>query len=158
MKFKTIYISQNGIGNVFFLAQEAPSIEKQTEFVENKNIAIFLAEKINAEICLLAPSYTKGIRNGDATVNGKPFEFKTIEVNSKTAIQNAYRKKGKKQAPNILFHVVANIDFEIFIRYLKGIMKESDRIDEIWIIYKEKLEQFTKKQVLNWKPPKKPKS
>ncbi len=154
MKFKTIYISQNGKGKV----ESALFIEKRFEYIENTKIAIFLAEKINAEICLLPVNDTSGVKSADATVNGKPFEFKTIEVNSKTAIQNAYRKKGKKQAPNILFHVVANIDFEIFIRYLKGIMKESDRIDEIWIIYKEKLEQFTKKQVLNWKPPKKPKS
>jgi hypothetical protein len=117
---------------------------------KNIKTAIFLA-KLGYQVHLLEVVNIQGHKNPDAYIVNENmiFEFKQNHTPTKSAIDVEIHA-AKKQASNILIHIQSEIKVGDLIDGIEGRTlrpENADKINNIWLIWKEQLFQFSYSQI-----------
>lgn len=135
----TIYESDTG-----GLVEAEKSVNKN-ELRDNKAIAEFLAD-LGHKVRLLGVDNTPGVKNPDALVNGKTFEFKTNKQATKSAIDNELRK-AKKQADHIVLHITSDISVADLADAISDRMARAENVNELWLMHNDNLIKLKKAEL-----------
>lgn len=111
--------------------------EKEIEYIKNLDTAKLLSKKWQNDIRLKFP-VSKNKFNYDAEIGNKKFEFKH-PVSSNFGTLDSQLRKGKKQAPNIVFHYENISEFNGLKLAFDKRMKKSKSWDSFTIIHNKKL-------------------
>jgi Contact-dependent growth inhibition CdiA C-terminal domain len=122
------------------------------ERTKNIETAKFLA-RLGYQVRLLEVLNIQGHKNPDAYLVQEDmiFEFKQNQKPTKSAIDVEIHA-AKKQASNILLHIQSEIKVGDLIDGIEGrtLRPENiDKINNIWLIWKEKLFQFSYVEIIN---------
>jgi hypothetical protein len=120
------------------------------ERIKNIETATFLAQ-LGYQVKLLEVLNIQGHKNPDAYLVREDmiFEFKQNQKPTKSAIDVEIHA-AKKQANNILLHIQSEIKIGDLIDGIEGrtLRPENvDKINNIWLIWKERLFQFSHNQI-----------
>jgi Contact-dependent growth inhibition CdiA C-terminal domain len=119
------------------------------ETARNVETAIFLA-KHGYKVRLLPIDNTPGIKNPDAYLIDQELvvEFKHNFTPTASAIENELRD-AKKQANYVLLHIQCDLTKGALIRGLRLQIHRAVNLEEVWIIFRGELFQFTPEEVRN---------
>jgi hypothetical protein len=147
--------------NLFILIPEPASKSLQAGYVEvhithhtketaqNVETAIFLA-KLVFKIRLLGIDNTPGVKNPDAYFVDERIivEFKHNQTPTPSAIENAL-KDAKRQADHVLLHIQSDLTKGDLIHGLRRHIHRAPNVKSVWIIYQNKLYQFSREEIRN---------
>jgi SPP1 gp7 family putative phage head morphogenesis protein len=124
---------------------EAEQSVNKNELRDNKEIAQFLAD-LGHKVRLLGVNDAPGVKNPDALVDGKVFEFKTNKEATKSAIDNELRK-AKKQADHIVLHIKSDISVPDLADAISDRMGRAKNVNEVWLIHDDNLIKLKKAEL-----------
>ena len=125
--------------------------QSRNEKKENREIALYLANKYGYEIDLIPKvDEVAGMTNADSFNHtlGYKQEYKTIKTCSINAIDQAIRK-GAKQADSIVLRIVNGFSYIPVSRALLARVRRSHNIAEIRLIVGNKDALFTREAILS---------
>jgi hypothetical protein len=115
----------------------------------NIEITIILA-KHGYKVRLLIPSDLSRVRTPDAFLVDENIrvEFKQNNKPTHSAIENELRY-ARTQSAHIVLHVASKLRKGDLINALQSRVQRTRVIETIWLIWKEKLHRFKRKEILN---------
>lgn len=119
------------------------------ETARNIETAIVLA-KLGFKVRLLPVDNTPHVKNPDAYLIDEDIiiEFKHNSTPTASAIENEVRD-AKKQADYILIHVQSVLSKDNLIKGLRRHIHRAINVNQVWLIFEEKLYRFTPTEVRN---------
>jgi SPP1 gp7 family putative phage head morphogenesis protein len=117
------------------------------ELKDNMEVSKVLADA-GHKVRLLAIDRTPGVKNPDALVDEKTFEFKTNKTPTISAIDNELRA-AKDQADHIVVNIKSKITADDLSYAISSRMSRSKNVKDVWLIYKDDLIKIPKENLLN---------
>ena len=125
--------------------------QSRNEKKENREIALYLANKYGYEIDLIPKvDEVAGMTNADSYNHtlGYKQEYKVISTGTFNAIDQAIRK-GAKQADSLVLRIVDEISYILVSRALPDRVRRSRNLAEIRVIVGDKDALYTRKAILS---------
>ncbi len=139
-QLEPVYESEDGGGTVTVSGE----LNKK-EYDENLKIGTFLADR-GHNVTLLGISTKPGVKNPDALVDKILFEFKTNSTGTISSIDNELRR-AKEQAGHILLNIDTKMKPGDLAYAIQSRANRSDKIKEVWLMFKGKLVKLDREQV-----------
>ncbi|MDR1951608.1 MAG: hypothetical protein LBP96_05205 [Bacteroidales bacterium] len=123
------------------------NLHGKNEMSENIKIACFLANKLGHSIFLLARSELEKTPDSKNATLGIFQEYKVNKTPTQSAI-NKQLRIAAKQADYIILWIDSKISLNILERGVKGRVKLTKNVKEVWIILNGEIKMFSRSQIL----------
>jgi SPP1 gp7 family putative phage head morphogenesis protein len=129
--FERVYTKQDGYVSVNVF-------HAKSELTQNLEIAKFLADS-GMKVRLLPTRFKPGVKNPDAIIDGKTFDFKE-SIGTATSV-DAQLRAGARQANRVLIFLTKKVDLE---KLKPIIMRRMERtgLKEVWVSMGKKLYKY----------------